>query len=480
MVASVRRDRLGIAHLSGPLRCSRHRFRTSGGVAVAEKLDATARLAEGRPAVDNVQNYVWACHLLGYECPDLTSHASQVRDWYGSEDGLDLAVLSADCAAFERVVAATEQALGRQDDQLVAMTGAWSGYGADASREFLRRHGEASASAAAAVRTAADALASLRDRLWQAVDGKVATALAVDDRVAQRAEWLAAAQTVTTGAGDRAAASELVDQQVKPFVDNDIRADWLTAMRTASAAVTDSYEAATAELTAESAAVFEVPGDLGPSWTPPPRSDDVSPTPAAVASSPAPVASVPASWSPPPAATPLTAPPAMASPPSLPPPLAAQLEPQAPAMAPMGSMPPMGGGGTPDIGSGLSGFGQQLADTLSGLVGSADGALDDAELGEQTDELDELDEPEEPDDLDEQDEPTEPDDVEPAADTAEVCEQPPIEPPLVEPEPPPPPEPAPTPAPLPPPPEPLPSPEPLSATETPCEIAADELPQVGE
>ncbi len=58
--------------------------------------------------------------------------------------------------------------------------------------------------------------------------------LDIDDRrLAQRAEWLAAAQTVTTGAGDRAAASELVDQQIKPFVDNDIRSDWLAAMHRA-------------------------------------------------------------------------------------------------------------------------------------------------------------------------------------------------------------------------------------------------------
>ena len=43
-------------------------------------------------------------------------------------------------------------------------------------------------------------------------------------------------------------------------------------------------------------------------------------------------------------------------------------------------------------------------------------------------------------------------------------------------------EPAPTPAPVPPPtePAPAPEPEPLTAEETPCEIAADELPQVGE
>jgi hypothetical protein len=36
---------------------------------------------------------------------------------------------------------------------------------------------------------------------------------------------LAAAQTVTTGVGDRPAADETVNQQVKPYVDNDIRTD---------------------------------------------------------------------------------------------------------------------------------------------------------------------------------------------------------------------------------------------------------------
>ena len=75
------------------------------------------------------------------------------------------------------------------------------------------------------MRTAADALATLRDNLWHAVDGKVAATISAD--AAHRAEWLAAAHTVTTGAGDRAAASERIDQEVKPFVDNNIRAQWL-------------------------------------------------------------------------------------------------------------------------------------------------------------------------------------------------------------------------------------------------------------
>src|SRR5439155_15372074 len=111
-----------------------------------------------------------------------------------------------------------------------------------------------------------------------------------------------------------------IDRDVKPFVDNDIRVAWLAAMRSAMAAVTDLYDTATAELTAEPDAVFDVPSDLGPSWTPPPRYDEAATVPAAASAvAPAvgaPVAASP-SWSapavPPPApapAAPLTAPPA--------------------------------------------------------------------------------------------------------------------------------------------------------------------------
>jgi hypothetical protein len=455
---------------------------------VAEKFDVTSRLAEGRPAVDNIQTYVWACHVLGYANPDLTLHASQVRDWYGSEDGLDLRALDSDCAALEAAVAATEDALTRQDDQLGALSVAWQGRTADLSREFLRRHGEASAAAAAAVRTTADALATLRDNLWHTVDGKVAAAVAADDRAPD--EWLAAAQTVTTGAGDRAAASERIDQEVKPFVDNDIRADWLTAMRSAMTAVIQLYDAATAELTAEPDAVFDVPGDLGPSWTPPPRDDEAVTVPATASAGAPPVAASP-SWGAPPT-------PPMPSTPS--PPMPAPAPPvdagsSAPAMAAPPSAPSLGG--LPDVGSGLSGFGQQLADALGSLLGSADEALadtpdiDEPEIDEDVD--DELeDDPEDDDEL--EDDPEDDDEsVDPAAETEE---QPAAEEPVAAPvagetcepaetpaavDPAPPDEPAPTPALVPPSaePEPAPPPEPVEV-KTPCEIAADELPQVGE
>jgi hypothetical protein len=321
-------------------------------------------------------------------------------------------------------------------------------------------------------------LGALRDNLWHTVDGKVAAAVAADDRAQDG--WLAAAHTVTTGAGDRAAASERVNQDVKPFVANDIGAEWLTAMRSTTAAVVDLYDAATAELTGEPDAVFDVPGDLGPAWTPAPRDDEVATVPAA-ASPAAPSFSVSPSPSPSPSLPPAPAPSAAtAGPPPvppMPPPLDAGST--APAMAAPPSAPSLGG--MPDIGSGLTGFGQQLADTLGGLFGSTDdGPLDPPELDEPDDSDD--DDPEE-DDLDDA-EPVEPavdPDAEPAVDepveaqaALDTCD--PVEPPApVEP---PPAEPIATPVPEPPL-EPAPPPEPVDA-ETPCEIAADELPQVGE
>ncbi len=236
---------------------------------MAEPLDVAARLAEGRPAVDNIGDYVWACHLLGYQNPDLTLHAAQVRDWYSSEDGLDLRALDADRAALDAAATATDSARQLQEQQLGALAGAWQGRGGDASHEFLLRHGEASA--AAAVGRARCRRRAHRTSRRSVARGRRKGRRRGGDRrppPCRTAEWLAATQTVTTGAGDRAVASELIDQQVKPFVDNDIRSDWLTAMQKAMAAVAAAFDAATGALTGEPSAMFEVPGDLGPSSMP--------------------------------------------------------------------------------------------------------------------------------------------------------------------------------------------------------------------
>ncbi len=145
-----------------------------------------ARLAEGQPAVEHMQTYVQACQLLGYQQPDLTAHPSQVGDWYETEVGLDLRVLDGDTAELRAAVTAIDEALWVQRTQVTELAAAWRGSGAESAARFLQRHCDAAEEVAAHVRAAAEQCATLRDDVWQAIDGKVATTVAIDERRAAR------------------------------------------------------------------------------------------------------------------------------------------------------------------------------------------------------------------------------------------------------------------------------------------------------
>lgn len=142
-------------------------------------------------------------------------------------------------------------------------------------------------------------------------------------------------------------------------------------------------------------------------------------------------------------------------------------------------------GGMPSIGSGLSGFGQQLADLIGGLAGSSDGAspnLDAPDLTDDDEPFGERDSDQPEADADEEDEPDAEGEPTDPADAAPVEPEVPEDSAAAEPEAPSEP-PDPTPTPVPPPiPEPPPAQDVAAeqAERTPCEIAADELPQVGE
>lgn len=448
-----------------------------------ENYDVASRLAQGRPAVDTVQRYVWACHQLGYQHQDLTLHPSQVRDGYGTEDGMDLGALQRGCVALEAAVHASQDALAVQDRQFTQLSAVWQGMGGGAAQDFLRRHGDASAAVAAAVRTAADALATLREDLWREVGTKADAVVAIEARAANtRADWLAAATTVTSGVGDRSAASELVDTAVKPFVDSSIRADWLAAMHATVTAVTAAYERALSEMAAERPPVFDVPGALGPTLTPPePVCDDEPSAPPAAAASPAAAATAPSSWTgPAPVPAPAAMPPAEPVPAAAMPPVPPAVPPPVPPAGPLGSgIPGMGG-------SALPGIGQPFTDALSGLLGAGSSGLPEPSLPKpDLPDLPDLPEPDlpEPDDPDEEEALDDPEGEAAEAAEEEAGEEPEEAVVIGDAEAAPDPcEPAATPPPPPPPPaEPLPTPaEPVTAEQTPCEIAADEVPQVGE
>jgi hypothetical protein len=448
---------------------------------MTDRLDVAARLAEGRPAVEHTQAYVQACHQLGYQHSDLTAHASQVWDWYDTEAGLDLRVLDDDCAELRAAVNAIDEVLWVQRAQITELAAAWRGLGADSATRFLQRHSDAAAQVAAHVRAAAQSCAALRDEVWQSVDGKVASVIAIDERrLAQRSAWLAAAHTVTTGAGDRSAAEDLVHQQVNPYVDNDIRIDWLAAMRATTASVAESYDAAIHALSYPPEACFEVPGDLGPRWQLA-AEEPIRPGPTAPVTPDVPLPVYPVPTVPATAAAPMLPTEQPAQPLStdgldesalLPPDMA----------APLGSADGLstGAGGLGGITGSIGGVVGQIVDSIGGLLGSLAGGLgDNSASGDSLldDPFDaDADDVVEPEDAEE----PEPEDAdhaaEPAPDAnadAEPAESPP-----------PPPDPVDGPAaqqPTPPPVEPPPDqtgPRPDGAT--PCEIAEDELPQAGQ
>jgi hypothetical protein len=450
---------------------------------MADPFDVSARLAEGRPAVEHTQTYVDACHQLGYQQPDLTAHTSQVWDWYDAEAGLDLRILDDDTGALRAAVNAIEEALWVQRTQVTELASAWRGSGADTAMRFLQRHCDVAAEVAAHLGAAAEHYAALRDDVWKSVDGKVANAVAIDERrTAERPAWLAACHSVTAGTGDRSTAEEVIRQQVKPYVDDDIRNDWLAAMGSASASVAASYDEAIHALASRSEVRFDVPGDFGPRWPPAVEQPPVTEAPPIMAPPAEPAPTVPA-------AAPAIRPPTSTEPQefstdvpgdaaSMPTELAAPLGDPSGLSTGAGNLGGLGG-----IAGGLGGVVGSIVDSIGGILGSLAGALGDGSgsgdaLTDDPLDLDDADKQEDAD-TDDTAEPVSIDDAAAAEQPVDtVAENPPTTSDSVA-------EPvgqqldAPPPA-APPADQPTPAAAPQTDGSTPCEIAEDELPQAGQ
>ena len=450
---------------------------------MADRFDVSARLAEGRPAVEHTQTYVDACHQLGYQQPDLTAHTSQIWDWYDSEVGLDLQILDDDTGALRAAVNAIEEALWVQRTQVTELAAAWRGSGADTAMRFLQRHCDVAAEVAAHVGAAAEHYAALRDDVWKSVDGKVANAVAIDERrAAERSSWLAACHSVTAGTGDRSAAEEVIQQQVKPYVDNDIRNDWLAAVGSGSASIVASYDEAIHALASTSEVRFDIPGDFGPSWQPAFEERlvaEATPT-MALPAEPAPTV---------PAAAPAIRPPRSPEPQKLwtdgpddvtstPPELANPLGDASGLSTGAGNLGGLGGAA-----GGIGGVVGSIVDSIGSILGSLAGGLgdgsgsDDSLTGDPLD-LDDADKPEGTD-TDDESEPVSVDDANAAEQPADpVTENPLTTSDSVA-------EPVgqqldPSPPAAPPDDQPPPAAAPQTEGSTPCEIAEDELPQAGQ
>ncbi len=457
--------------------------------------DVAARLADARPAVGNTETYVSAARAVGYQQPDLTAHGAQVTEWFAADDGLDLNALDADCADLQRAVVAIGEAVRLEHDALGALATAWEGASGSAAVDFIERHCHTGKAALALFHSAAEVGAILRDNLWRGVDAKVDAAIAIDERRAgERSAWLAASHTAVAGGPERAAAVELIEKAIVPYVDSDIRTEWVEAMRSAAVSAATAYSDAINQISPTTTMDFEVPTQLIPAaWgrqsLPEPASlqefrPESLPAAAALAPQVAPevAPSLPIPHPPtvhsaasptdaPTLADPLvsTPPPAMGAPPST-------------ATSPTGfpgALP-----GAPDLGGGLPGL-------FDGDAAAPNG-LDYADRGPELDDTsDEADEDSDDDSADDAVDDSTDDGVDDGTDEPEYKAEesasegnsadPALEPvsPPAAPIPATPPSPSPPPPPPPPPP---PVPEALGNSDesTPCEIAADELPQVGQ
>jgi hypothetical protein len=408
----------------------------------------SVRPAQADTAVANTATYVAACRAVGRPESGLT--AEQVRAWYATEQGLNLAALEADGAAVAAAAAAADEGLQAAREGLAILAGAWAGGSGSAAVEFVERHCAAAATVVAGLRDAAEVLNSLRQRLGDLIETKAAAAVRIDDRSAgPRPEWLAGAEAVLSGAPDSAAV-QVVAHQIAPWVD-EIRSEWVTAMRSSTESVATAYAESANRLTARGDPRFEMPA---PRSTPDRDPPGAAPQPEAPTAVPQPA---PAQW--------------------------------APQSAPAQSVP-LVSPALPDAGGGLAALVTALADALA--------AAPETGLDVETEPEEAQPEEADPEEADpEEAEPVIPEPVqpepevqtgtgeskEPAAQPDPAAEPEPVADADLEPQEPPAPQPQPPAPETPPPPSPLPPPlaaESTAADQSPCEIAADELPQVGQ
>jgi uncharacterized protein YukE len=241
---------------------------------VVATYDVAARLAEGRGALDIAQTYVSASRLRGYDHPDLTRYAGQLLDWFGSLSGLDLEALDTDCRMLGTAAQRSETALAEMQSVVAGLPADWRGQGATAAAEFLAENCDTARHLVDALQASQTCCATLRDELWHLVDRTVSATLSIAEQ--GRPEWRTAAEAVLAGDPSRADAGQIVDSQVKPFVDSVIRGDWLSAMQSVGDAADAAYRTAITRIGALGGRVFEAPRSLGPRYAAPALRESVA------------------------------------------------------------------------------------------------------------------------------------------------------------------------------------------------------------
>ena len=132
-----------------------------------------------------------------------------------------------------------------EDAAAQGLNSAWSSASGSAAAEFVASHRRTAFALVELVRSAAGGCASLRDTLWRIVDTKVAAAIAIDDRPGRPTDRVARGGTDGDDwwPGPRRGSRDH-RKTVVPYVDCDIRVDWIDAMRSARDSASGAYREA--------------------------------------------------------------------------------------------------------------------------------------------------------------------------------------------------------------------------------------------
>ncbi|MBU3706571.1 MAG: hypothetical protein FGM50_07790 [Mycobacterium sp.] len=217
--------------------------------------EISGSLARGRGAVANTQTYAAACRRLG-----LTAlSAERIAELYDAEDGMRPDTLDADAAALTAAAAAAQDALASAHAASGLLAQAWMGRTGGAATDVLRGQCASAVHLIGGLRAAAGTLRTLRALLEDLMQIKADTAVSIDDRrSAERGRWLAHASAVLAGVPDESAL-DTVRREIAPYVNSDITGQWVPAMLRCSDAVHAAYADAVSSLSAYAPLRVETP-----------------------------------------------------------------------------------------------------------------------------------------------------------------------------------------------------------------------------
>jgi len=201
-----------------------------------------------------IEDCTSACQTIGRT----SISAARVRDLGGAQDGLQLDVLEADAAALAAAASTAEEALGIAAAAAGVLAQAWRSGTGSAATEFLNRQCTSGRTVVDDLAAAADTVRQLRDELAAQIRVCETVTASVESRIRESPGWLDAARAVLSGRAD-AVAVGMVGGEIAPYIETTVAGEWAPAMASAAAGVTAAYRRATAALSGATPVRFETP-----------------------------------------------------------------------------------------------------------------------------------------------------------------------------------------------------------------------------